>query len=149
MFKSRSVRVFSGILLGSVAGVGWGAYYHATHAAAFSANGELDKMLDLLACIMFGVGGGFVIGAVIGTARLRWPVVLAALMGVLATFFLPPGMGLFTTGEVETSFLMSGAVVAAVALAVSLALSAFRPKIGPDLFAAQGNEGNSGQAPMS
>lgn len=122
MFQSKSVRVFSAILLGSVAGVGWGAYYHASHTAALFQGAELDKMLNLLACIMFGSFGGLLAGIVIGVSRLRWPVVLACLIGVAGTFFLPPGMGLFAPGKIEMTFLMSQAVVLAVAIAVSVAV---------------------------
>lgn len=112
MFQSKTVRVFSGILLGSVAGVGWGAYYHALHWAAFAqGGGELDKMIDLLACIMLGAGGGLVVGLVIGSARYRWIVLLASLIGICATFFLPPGMGFLPVSNIEMTFLVSEAAV--------------------------------------
>ncbi|HRK22369.1 MAG TPA: hypothetical protein PLX06_11195 [Fimbriimonadaceae bacterium] len=117
MFQSKTVRVFSGILLGSVAGVGWGAYYHALHYATFArGGGELDKMIDLLACIMIGAGGGFLVGLAIGAAKYRWIVLLVSLAGVCATFFLPPGMGFLPVSQVEETLLMSEAVVLGLAV---------------------------------
>lgn len=128
MFKSQTVRVFSAILLCSVAGVFWGAFYHANHWEAMARGGELDKMIDLLACIMFGSGGGIVIGTLIGTARLRWPVLLVTLIGVAATLFMPPGLGLFTITSVDMTFLMSQVVVLALVLLTSLVLRMTRPR---------------------